>query len=175
VSNSLDKQFGDALKHLREAAGKTQEQLSGVPRTYLSELERGLKTPTLDTIVRLAADLGVTPAQLVARATAEAPDRSRRAAVTFLVADPTKFDKEGLAYARDGQEPWWLEPGKVHEAMVEANRVLAVAHDALAIHGIPFFELLGTRNLGSGVGDPLARNDTREPDYVKPMLRGNSS
>ena len=64
MEKSLDKRFGDALRSLREAAGKTQEGFT-IGRTYLSELERGLKTPTLETIVRLATELGTTPARMV--------------------------------------------------------------------------------------------------------------
>lgn len=152
MGDELDQRFGRALKALREAAGKTQEEVRAVPRTYLSELERGLKTPTLDTIVRLAGELGVTPAQIVARATSDSPERSRRTGLEFLVADPAKVSSASLDYAKDGRAAWRLEPQEVQAAAVEANRVLALAHDALALHHIPFFELLGTRNLGSFVG-----------------------
>src|SRR5271163_1077389 len=69
MKKALDQRFGDALRSLREAAGKTQEDFT-IGRTYLSELERGLKTPTLDTIVRLAGELGVSPARLLELATA---------------------------------------------------------------------------------------------------------
>jgi transcriptional regulator with XRE-family HTH domain len=73
MKKSLDQRFGEALRSLREAAGKTQEDIVGIARTYLSELERGLKTPTLETIVRLAAELGVSPTRLVDLATRPDP------------------------------------------------------------------------------------------------------
>jgi transcriptional regulator with XRE-family HTH domain len=69
MEKSLKERFGEALQSLRRRSGKSQEDLDVVHRTYLSELERGLKTPTLETIVRLAEALGVTPAYLVAQAT----------------------------------------------------------------------------------------------------------
>ena len=69
---SLDQRFGDVLRSLREAAGKTQEDFT-IGRTYMSELERGLKTPTQETIVRLADELGTTPARLVELATSNIP------------------------------------------------------------------------------------------------------
>ncbi len=69
MEKSLDQRFGEVLRSLREAAGKTQEDFAAIGRTYLSELERGLKTPTLETIVRLADELGTTPARIVGLAT----------------------------------------------------------------------------------------------------------
>lgn len=149
--STLDQRFGAALQRLREQAGKTQEEIGG-GRTYVSELERGLKTPTLDTIVKLAAELNVTPARLVELATTNTPaaDRSCRDALTFLVAD--KRPPQQLRYARDGKDDWCLQPSHVLGAMQDANRVLARARDVLAAESIQFFELLGTRNLGSFVG-----------------------
>jgi transcriptional regulator with XRE-family HTH domain len=69
MSNELDRRFGAALKRLRESRGKSQEDFVRTGRSYLSELERGLKTPTLETIVILAEEFGVTPTYLVAKAT----------------------------------------------------------------------------------------------------------
>lgn len=50
------------------AAGVTQEKLSelaGIHRTYAGHIERGTVTPTLDTIVRIAAALEINPAALI--------------------------------------------------------------------------------------------------------------
>ncbi len=45
----LKQAFGQALKQLRMSQGLTQEDFSDVSsRTYLSTLERGLKSPTID-------------------------------------------------------------------------------------------------------------------------------
>lgn len=52
--------FGKALRDLRRAQGLTQEDFAGVSsRTYLSALERGKKSPTLDKIHDLAGTIGV--------------------------------------------------------------------------------------------------------------------
>ena len=52
------------LKSLRRKAGNmSQEELafsSGVDRSYVGELERGLRSPTIETICRLMPALGVT-------------------------------------------------------------------------------------------------------------------
>lgn len=58
----LKQAFGRALKNLRASKQLTQEDFSQVSsRTYLSTLERGLKSPTLDKIEEIASVLGVHP------------------------------------------------------------------------------------------------------------------
>lgn len=60
--------FGTLVRELRTAQGLTQEGLAergGFHRTYPSLLERGLRTPTLSVLFRLADTLGVSPQALV--------------------------------------------------------------------------------------------------------------
>ncbi len=62
--------FGKAVLALRQQRGVSQERLafdSGLHRTYISLVERGLRSPKLGTIFRLAEVLAVEPAELVAR------------------------------------------------------------------------------------------------------------
>jgi len=62
--------FGEELRKAREKAGLTQEQLAfraGVHRTYISLLERDLKSPTLNMLFRLCGALAVSAAKLVAK------------------------------------------------------------------------------------------------------------
>lgn len=62
--------LGDELYRARTAAGLTQEQLSflaGVSRPYISQLERDLKSPTLDTLFLICDALGIAAADLVGR------------------------------------------------------------------------------------------------------------
>ncbi len=58
----LQKAFGEALRRQRRAKGLTQEAFG---RTYLSELERGLKSPSLEKIDKLAARMGIHPLTLL--------------------------------------------------------------------------------------------------------------
>ena len=59
--------FGRALKKLRLVRGLTQEDFSLVSsRTYISTLERGIKSPTLEKIELLAETLKVSPLTLLA-------------------------------------------------------------------------------------------------------------
>ena len=62
--------FGMALRDLRKERGLSQEDLafeSGYHPTYIGQLERGKKSPSLRTIVSLAIVLDVQPSELVRR------------------------------------------------------------------------------------------------------------
>lgn len=65
---TLQEAFGEVVRTLRLEAGLSQEELAErceLHRTYISQLERGLKSPTLTTIVALAHALGVPPHELI--------------------------------------------------------------------------------------------------------------
>ena len=60
--------FGRALKDLRIAAGLSQEELAfqaNLHRTYISQLERGIKSPSLKTIIRVSEALGIKASVLL--------------------------------------------------------------------------------------------------------------
>jgi transcriptional regulator with XRE-family HTH domain len=62
--------FGKILREVRLKSGLSQERLafdSGHHRTYISLLERGRRSPTLTTLLRLAAALGVSGSEMVER------------------------------------------------------------------------------------------------------------
>ncbi len=64
----VDIAFGRYLSELRATCGLTQSALSkraGLHRTYVSQLERGLKSPTLTTLHKIASVLGIKPSHLV--------------------------------------------------------------------------------------------------------------
>jgi len=57
----LNEAFGEVIREWRIKKALTQEQLSfkaKLHRTYISDLERGRKSPTLDVIDSLASALG---------------------------------------------------------------------------------------------------------------------
>jgi transcriptional regulator with XRE-family HTH domain len=65
-----EKAFGQALRSVREEREISQEALAhecGFDRTYVSLIERGLRSPTVRVVVRLAEILKVKPSELVAR------------------------------------------------------------------------------------------------------------
>ncbi len=66
----LERLFGQVLQHLRHKRGLSQEELgfeADYHRTYISQLERGQKNPSLKAIFRLAKALGVKPSEMVRR------------------------------------------------------------------------------------------------------------
>lgn len=62
----IRKAFGKSLKVARKAKGLNQEDFSiASSRTYLSSLERGLKSPTLDKVDSLAERMEIHPLTLM--------------------------------------------------------------------------------------------------------------
>jgi transcriptional regulator with XRE-family HTH domain len=64
----IDKKFGQTLKCLRTAKGISQEDFAlniGLHRTYISQLERGLKSPSLRTIEKICRELGISLVQFM--------------------------------------------------------------------------------------------------------------
>lgn len=67
---SREEIFGEALREVRLERGLSQEELALAcdrHRTYISLLERGMNSPSLRTIMRLADALGVKPSDLLRR------------------------------------------------------------------------------------------------------------
>jgi transcriptional regulator with XRE-family HTH domain len=60
--------LGRAVRQRREKLGLSQEQFAfevELDRTYVSGIERGIRNPTVATLVRLTRALGTTPAGLL--------------------------------------------------------------------------------------------------------------
>jgi transcriptional regulator with XRE-family HTH domain len=65
--------FGRAIRAARTERGLSQERLAfacELDRTYVSGIERGERNPSLTNILKIAAALGLRPAELFARAEA---------------------------------------------------------------------------------------------------------
>lgn len=88
----LSKAIGAALKEAREARGLTQEDFVGVSgRTYLSEIERGLKSPTLEKIDQLARHIGVHPLELLVACYAKCDSASALTVVREVLENNTPY------------------------------------------------------------------------------------
>ncbi len=64
----IDKIFGQILKKLRTERDISQEDFAadaGLHRTYISQLERGLKSPSLRTIEKICDVLNISMVQLM--------------------------------------------------------------------------------------------------------------
>ena len=59
--------FGKRVAELRKNSGYSQEKFAfkcDVDRTYIGTIERGEKSPTLNTIDKIASALGITKSEL---------------------------------------------------------------------------------------------------------------
>ncbi|MEH7493627.1 helix-turn-helix domain-containing protein [Neobacillus niacini] len=62
--------IGKVIRSLRKAKGMTQEELANeiyLDRSYLSEIERNLKAPSLYTIFKLTKGLDIPPGELIVK------------------------------------------------------------------------------------------------------------
>lgn len=67
--------FGTVLRECRKGAGLSQEQMAvkaGLDRSFLSMVERGIQSPNIVVLFRIAEVLGVPASELIARTEAGA-------------------------------------------------------------------------------------------------------
>ena len=60
--------IGRVIRDLRRSKGKSQEVVSGLAgldRTHYSKIERGLRSPTIETLFKIAHALDMAPHELV--------------------------------------------------------------------------------------------------------------
>jgi transcriptional regulator with XRE-family HTH domain len=68
IHTSARKLFGQNVRTARESQELTQEglaELANLDRTYISDIERGLRNPSLDNIVKLAVALRQSASELM--------------------------------------------------------------------------------------------------------------
>lgn len=71
AAKQLKQAFGEVVRQCRLKAGLSQEELAfeaGLTRNYISNIELGQKSPSLDTIEVLARALEISASSLIARA-----------------------------------------------------------------------------------------------------------
>ena len=67
MKNDINIAFGKRVAELRKSAVYSQEKFAfkcNVDRTYIGTIERGEKSPTLNTIDKIARALGITKSEL---------------------------------------------------------------------------------------------------------------
>lgn len=60
--------LGHNIRRLRQSQGWSQEQFAfeaGIHRTYISDLERGIRNPTITVVEKLATALGARAGELL--------------------------------------------------------------------------------------------------------------
>lgn len=67
----INKALGRVLAKYRAIAKISQEELAdraGIHRTYVSQIDRGLKSPTLSVLLKISKSLNTTVSSLIAEA-----------------------------------------------------------------------------------------------------------
>jgi transcriptional regulator with XRE-family HTH domain len=83
LPEKINPRIGPRLRHIRSEKGLTVEALAaaaGLDKGFLSRLERGTKHPSIETVLRLSAALGVPVGQLFGEQTTDETVRVSRAA-----------------------------------------------------------------------------------------------
>lgn len=68
MKDEINVKFGQRVQELRKRLGVSQEQLAfqcELNRTYMGAIERGEKTPSLITVVKIAKGLGMSMKDLL--------------------------------------------------------------------------------------------------------------
>jgi transcriptional regulator with XRE-family HTH domain len=76
AEQGLLEKVGARVRFVRQRSGKTATQLaalSGLPRSHISDIERGKRNPTLQTMDRIAQGIGCTLRDLMPPAAAPPP------------------------------------------------------------------------------------------------------
>ncbi len=88
---NLRQSLATAIRTVRKNKGLTQEDFGVVSsRTYLSSLERGLKSPTVDKLEEIAGVLDVHPATILLMAYAIQARSLDRKSLIDMIATETK-------------------------------------------------------------------------------------
>lgn len=94
---SLKTSFAAVLKAMRLARGLSQKKLAEVSsRTYVSKLERGQSSPTLEMITALSAPLGVSPLTFIAMTLGAETGQSLSALVSRVEIELEELSKAGV-------------------------------------------------------------------------------
>ena len=142
--------FARALRHYRNLAAMSQESLASaasLDRTYISQLERGHKSPTLNTLAKLADCLDTTVQRLLREPVVDSP---------MVPADYFVRNLKQVAVARKGpanKNGTVLVPTRSLLGAVNAAHALI---DDLYSADLEVTTVLGLRNLSAFVGELFA-------------------
>lgn len=94
---SLKTAFAAVLKAIRGARGLSQKTLAEVSsRTYISKLERGQSSPTLEMMTALSAPLNLSPLTLVAITIGSETGQSIRSLISRIEDEVTELAQAGV-------------------------------------------------------------------------------
>jgi transcriptional regulator with XRE-family HTH domain len=157
---ALTERFAVALKHYREALGLSQDELAikaGLDRTYVSQLERALKSPTLTSIEKIAQCLGIEAHMLM---------RDRKGMNTLRVPeDYIMRQVEHVDFIRG--------TACIDVSALTLTAAINVAHeliDDMYAVDLDIARTLGMRNLSAFIGELVAAGIVKT---ANPLFRAN--
>ena len=126
--------LGEAVRRLRERAGMSLRALAeqtGFSASFMSQVENGQASPSISSLEKIAAALGVTLGQFFNAAEASSPPVVRAASRPRIKAEWSKADIEALG----GSAGVRLEPVVVtlHPGGSSGKHVRAVMHEQFAL------------------------------------------
>ena len=173
----VETNLGEAVRRLREGQHMSLRMLAertGFSPSFMSQVENGQASPSISSLEKIAAALGVTLGQFFNAAEASAPPIVRAAARPRIKAEWSKADIEALG----GGTAARLEPVVVtlHPGGTSGRHVRAVIHEqfALVLEGTLVLALGDdeqTLHVGDAAtirpGTPRAwRNESDEPARI---------
>ncbi|MDY7003854.1 MAG: helix-turn-helix transcriptional regulator [Cyanobacteriota bacterium] len=187
MKKSINQAFGRVLAAYRQLEGLSQEDFEGAAhRTYISDLERGLKSPTLEVVSKLAERLKVHPTELIAQTFALLETdkmRSPQSVIKYILNNSTKTD---FTYTNKGET---FTSEEVEKAAILTNTtVITLAMIFQQVVGISLFEVIDKKQTGAFIGAIFVSNfanisshlalnpsQTGHPDLIPKEYLNNSS
>jgi transcriptional regulator with XRE-family HTH domain len=128
MSLSPEVRIGERLRFYRQAKGKTQAVvagLAGITEDYLSQIERGLKTPTISLLHRFSRILGVRVSELLGESATENDETVLPVGIAVqqaMMAYPAVSDVPDLAALRERVDAAWeIWQGSPHRYTEESQ------------------------------------------------------
>ena len=146
---AISQVFSRQLKISREASGLSQESLAdraNLDRTYVSQLERGLKSPTLTSLEKIADCLKISPEKLIRDTDALNATGSPRVDADYAVRDT-----DGLTIRREDGEVK-IPASSLLSAIDTAHQLI----DEIYSIDLDIATILGLRNLSAFFGELMA-------------------
>lgn len=154
---TINSAFGQILAIYRKLKDLSQEDFEGTAhRTYVSDLERGLKSPTLEMISKLATKLEIHPTEMVAQTFAlleQGKLNNLESSLDYLINNSDSLD---LSYTREGQT---FTGFQVKQATILTNTtVVTLAMIFQQIAGVDLFEVIDKKQTGAFLGSIFVEN-----------------
>ena len=130
-----EKAFGQALREIRAGKEISQEQLAletGIDRTYISLIERGINSPTIRTVVKLARVLKVAPSKIVVRMEQYLADRRINSPTSKVTYQMGIWTTSGTQLCRSRFVPWTYEAGECIRSSTTSTTYARGIHAPLA-------------------------------------------